>query len=247
MPGNDMHFFGLWNATDDLNQAIIDDTYGIKRSDLMVGNGYNISQTAVLGIAVMLQNVLMISDTESGSVIWDSSMNTTNANPFYLQPLYNSDNLTDTFETIAISMTNALRAGADAAQIISAPSGEYGTAVSLYVVRWPWIALPLTLVILGFIFLWLGSRYSRGAAVPVWKSCPIAVVSMNQHIRGRRDGLVPTSVLHTESSELYAQLLESGKFDVGRKEPSTLEKRGSYELTHQQSLMDSVSLDEDHN
>jgi hypothetical protein len=97
-----------WSYADDLN--ITPRPVGIHRTDLMIGDGYNISQTAVLGIESMLKSVLTTNGT-SGSIPYDSDAGTPLANPIFLQPLFDSDDLTATFENIAISMTKRRNTG----------------------------------------------------------------------------------------------------------------------------------------
>jgi hypothetical protein len=126
----------------------------------MIGDGYNISQAAVLGISSMLQSVLGNGGTSS----FDNDIGVVTADPIFLQPFYDSDHLTITFESIAASMTNALRAGADTGtKNVFSTSGGIGSATSIYIVQWPWISLPCFLILLGLVFLWLGRRHSLDA------------------------------------------------------------------------------------
>lgn len=198
-----------WYSSDDLNNP--PKPVGILRTDLSVGDGYNISQTAVLGISNMLESVLKFNGT-GGSVPYDTDTSAPIAKPIFLQPLYDSNDLSATFENIANSMSNALRADADSASAdnlnIASMSGRLGYPVSMYKVRWPYLSLPLTLVILGFVFLYLGRRYSRKAGIPAWKSCPIAVLSVVESIRKDIGKPLPPEALHAMLDELYDRFLE---------------------------------------
>ncbi|KAF2421507.1 hypothetical protein EJ08DRAFT_727262 [Tothia fuscella] len=209
-----------WSSADDLNLAR--KPVGIRRTDLMVGNGYSISQIAVLGIENMLKSVLT-TDGRSGSVPYDNDLSAPFATPIFFQPLFESDDLTATFENIAISMTNVLRADADTGlenNTISAAAGQLGFAVSVYKVKWPWIALPSTLVLHGCFFLWLGCWYSKEAGIPSWKSCPIALTSMATSIHGVVEPPLRASELHAVSDQLYERLLELGGRGFGVSSPA---------------------------
>jgi hypothetical protein len=74
-------------------------------------------------------------------------------NPVTRNVTYNPfmfDNITTQFDNLAIAMTNQLRSSAKLVDMVTGPSYEEESYVE---VRWPWLALPLGLLGLTFIFL----------------------------------------------------------------------------------------------
>ncbi|KAI9733085.1 MAG: hypothetical protein M1834_003631 [Cirrosporium novae-zelandiae] len=147
----------------------------ISRTDLMLGNNYNISQTAVDGISSYFQGLLAFNEkfisNVNGFIGSDGSFH---YYPVSIVPIYQSSNLTATFHALAVSMSNAIRNGADNSTLIP---GRSGRIIAFYVVQWQWIILPCFLLVAGTAFFVLTVLETRKAGIVVWKSSSIAVLS----------------------------------------------------------------------
>ncbi|KAL1635493.1 hypothetical protein SLS58_010189 [Diplodia intermedia] len=190
-------FPAAWDAYNDTMVASIDfDPYfsGARRSDLVLqapnGERFNVSQNAVAGISAYFKTAfqaeLQAYNETNGTVDgqingWYMNSTTIQYQPSAIQPFWKSDDLDETFETLATSMTNALRADADvgdAAQVL----GQSGRLVTYYSVQWPWIALNCVVVVMGAVFLVLTMRRC-GDSAPVWKSSTLAAMSRGGHVK----------------------------------------------------------------
>ena len=166
-----------WSSHDPLTFDPMNST--INRTDLMIGDGFNVSQTAIDGIGSFFQSTFAVNLTEqlealSGGdtvvAISSYAMNWTYSHDFQpniMQAFYQSPDLTETFANLASSMTNALRAGADPVPSGSPGAfGKSGEMVTHYVIQWPWISLPSVLIIAGCICLFICLLQSRNGQVP---------------------------------------------------------------------------------
>ncbi|KAF2686790.1 hypothetical protein K458DRAFT_429734 [Lentithecium fluviatile CBS 122367] len=89
-------------------------------------------------------------------------------NPF----LY--DNITLQFDNMAATFTNIMRSSQDTIEIVQGPAFDL---VSVVLVRWEWLSLPLGL--LGFTFIFLTSTIIRSSMyhdLGVWKTSAIATL-----------------------------------------------------------------------
>ncbi|KAF7186608.1 hypothetical protein HII31_12017 [Pseudocercospora fuligena] len=155
------------------------------RTDLMIGDGYNVTQTALAGIGKLLQTTFI--RAEATTKIENKASNLTayymvmSGNPEYapdaMQPIYEQKNFTATFEAIAASMSNAMRAHQNGSLSVT---GEVGIPNTKYRVEWPWIILPIVVVLASLIQLVMTIYESRHH--PLWKSDVLAVLSRGRHI-----------------------------------------------------------------
>ena len=97
--------------------------------------------------------------------------------PAAIQPLVSSANLNHTFTALAESMSNAIRAADDNNSV---DTGMMGTSVTRYRVHWPWIALPILVVLASVAQLIITIRASGDA--PLWKNSALAVMSRGKHV-----------------------------------------------------------------
>lgn len=202
------------------------------RTDLMIGDGYNISYESVMGISSYLQLLLAqtgpgLNGTVNGAVVGPS--NSSSARVYYpesIEFLYESADADVLFSALARSMSNAIRGGADVdkAGLVSTPA-QVGSPVSYYRIRWPWIITPIILVVAGFLDLWLVSRRSKLEGVPLWKSCMIATLTRGPSVQEQLKGAVATSDLHARAEKIYVRLLDSDRLSMPS--PSLMSKKGS--------------------
>ncbi|KAI9927475.1 hypothetical protein ASPWEDRAFT_71908 [Aspergillus wentii DTO 134E9] len=85
--------------------------------------------------------------------------------------MYNSDNITESFAQMATSMTDNMRSGKGT---IHVPGRAFLTETYIHV-RWLWIMLPVTLIVLSILHLTVMAVMSRGQPV-LWKSSILPVI-----------------------------------------------------------------------
>ena len=159
------------------------DRSSVNRTDLMLGNGFNLTQAAVDGISSYFQNFLatpnasMDFQSVNGYIISENYQ--LEYTPSAAQVLYVSKNLTNTFKALAASMSNALRSGDDEARLVS---GRTGTILNFYHIQWIWILLPGLVTLFGLIHLVITVWSSSRAGVAPWKSSPLATLSRGYHV-----------------------------------------------------------------
>jgi len=179
----------------------------IQRTDLQLANGevetgWNVSQQAVNGIGAFMQKTFaacLRRDTENCTQVLDSWVpvngflvagSNEQYEPSIAKVLWDSKDINGTFENIAMSMSNAIRNGADNAKT---KDGLLGIPTTVYAVDWRWISLHgiVELASLAFLFLTiLATLREKNGRVPVWKSSELAVLSrghiVGESLRGAR-------------------------------------------------------------
>lgn len=157
-----------------------------RRTDLMLGDDFNISQPSINSISSFFQNNFAADLSAHDYYInytWSDGypmlngfyMNNGDAQwqPGVMEALYSSRDLNETFSTIAQSMSNAIREGSDGAVT---SSGESGTQVIYYDIQWPWISLHCFVALIGLIFLILTMMRSKKVGTPMYGSSIPAVI-----------------------------------------------------------------------
>lgn len=166
----------------------------LKRNDLEIGSGYNISQSAVNSISSFTQTTFSfcLPPTNCNGSIEPVSDNWTPINGFYMgkndsaqyapsvaQAMWESASISDTFASIAASMSNAIRMGGgrDAAKV----RAEVGITLTLYAVDWRWIALHCFVELFGIVFVIITLVMSWGY-IPLWGSNTLAVLARGEAV-----------------------------------------------------------------
>jgi hypothetical protein len=165
------------------------------RSDLQLttsSSQFNISQSAVEGIGAFMQKTFTTClnftgkcnaalddrDTMSGFFTYSG---VSQYEPSVARVFWESDRISSIFESVAASITNAIRTGADVGEN-STVVGSVGMPTVIYAIAWPWIALhcivELGTVIVLIVTAWALSRYPD-STVPSWKSSSLATLSIN--------------------------------------------------------------------
>lgn len=85
--------------------------------------------------------------------------------------LYHSNNISESFLSMATSMTDNIRSSNGA---IHVPGRAFQSETYIHV-RWPWIALPVTLIVLSILLLSVIVIISRGQSV-LWKSSILPLI-----------------------------------------------------------------------
>lgn len=165
----------------------------VQRTDLQLGGsngkfGWNLSQSAVNGISAFVQKTFAtcILD-ERNCTIGPSTWGPINGYmlggvdqqyaPNMAKALWDTKDINETFYNIAMSMSNAIRNGADDSE---AMSGLIGVPTTVYAVDWRWISLQAAVVLAAVTFLILTiltTLRGKNGRVPAWKSSELAVFS----------------------------------------------------------------------
>lgn len=212
-----------WELTDDyelnlMNESLINSIAfhkyfsAFSRTDLMLhspttGNSFNISKDAVDSISSYFQS------TFATDFYYLDNMQNTTVEPFVngrfngyysnesqiqyrpsvMQALYSSKDLNETFTALAVSMSNAIRTGADETSdgISVIVTGSKGETITFYRIVWPWISLHCLVVIFGIVFLGATIRENDkdGRAVPLWRSSALAIASRGEAVADILSGM----------------------------------------------------------
>jgi hypothetical protein len=122
--------------------------------------------------------------------------------------LWESDNLTQTFNNVALSLTNQIRNTA-----IHYPKYQEATGDTLkwaihVKVQWPYLAFPIAMITLGIVYVLLTIIESTRLQVPVWKESALP------------------SVLHGLDNETQSLLREVQSHKTGRRADATTVRFG---------------------
>jgi hypothetical protein len=192
----------------------------LRREDLQFEGGYNISQAAVDGVSSFFQQTFatclrgMTNCTEDleavaenwrpmngyfmveelADSIWEGQ---TQYEPSVAQALWSVSNLTAVFESVAASMGNALRNGADppenqtTLENNSVVTGDRQVSVTTYAVDVRWSLLHWIVELGGILFVawtlyksWGGGGASQRREIPLWGSSTLAVLSRGPQVAG---------------------------------------------------------------
>ncbi|KAK5653985.1 hypothetical protein OQA88_7661 [Cercophora sp. LCS_1] len=162
------------------------------RTDLSLG-GYNISQAAVNSISHMIQRTLAscTAVTRNCTTTLEAvADNWAPLNGFYMtvrnevqfEPsvagvFWNGD-INSTFESVAESLSNAIRSGGDA-DGQETVEGQVGVLIVRYQVDWWWIILHGAVVV-GVLVMMVWVLIKTGHDVPVWGSSTLAVLKKGE-------------------------------------------------------------------
>lgn len=157
---------------------------GLTRSDLMLGDQYNVSQTAVDGISSLMYSTFTYDGSQLGinGFYIAAGYGDAQYDPPSVQQLWMSNSLQQSFEILAVSMSNAIRAGSDNGSV---ETGQEGSSVIKFQIEWPWIALPMLVILASLAQLVVVILSSR--MVPLWKESTLAVLSRGRYLDGRLD------------------------------------------------------------
>lgn len=184
---------------------------GIGRSDLMLGDSFNISQSAVDSISSFFQQTFLRStDTNRSnplSYISGYSHSDTDFGPVAMQPFISIPDLRIPFVSLARSMTNSLRANSDDPPL----TGRIRVLQAYYVIVWPWIALHAVVVVTGTAFMLVTIRETRKHGVPIWTSSALAIIPEGENARDVLKGAVTRRDLEQRAEVASVQLGVPGK------------------------------------
>lgn len=164
------------------------------RTDLQLGEGFNVSQAAILTIASLLRDTFADPDIKrdylgsypikfnalvknTSNEFNDPTSEVGEGPPIYLpavmENLYHSQNLEVTFSSLAKSLTNHIRQNSDNQTVIH---GKEGHSVVLIRVR-PWfLTLPIILIFVGAVFLGIILHYTHMSEMKFWGTSTLPIV-----------------------------------------------------------------------
>ncbi|KAL8731674.1 MAG: hypothetical protein Q9166_003253 [cf. Caloplaca sp. 2 TL-2023] len=181
------------------------DSASLVRTDLQLGTGFNLSQTAVYGInKAMNETFSTRPDTNKGIKLpefinaYILSREIVTYHPTVMQVLHDSPDLNATFAALAKSMTNSIRANSDDNLVMAGQAGIY---YALIEVRWPYLILPAILVACGGAFLAIVIYHTHATGIAVWCSNVMPSVALGE----RLEALFTDNMLLSQMSEKAKQ------------------------------------------
>lgn len=196
-----------------------DEDEGSLWSDLMLesdsGSKYSVSQNGVHGISAYFQstfrNEVNLSDYDLPGVLsgWALSYNgRRDYSPAIMQTLWESPNLSATFDALARSMSNAIRASDYSPGNTSSSSVHTGVAqvvVILYSVQWEWIALHVALMLAGLVFLAFTIWKTISLEIPAWKSHSLPPLAFSYQVDNLFSGTDSIRVMEQRAAKHYVR------------------------------------------
>jgi hypothetical protein len=136
-------------------------------------------------------------ETLNGPNGWYNAFSAANGQytPPVMQAFYESNNLSNTLEVLARSMSNTIRAADDS----TAQTGVPQVMTTFYHIRWPWITLHAILVVAGAVFLAITILETRSSGVPAWKSNSLALLSQKNEIGDVFTGVESLNVMEEKA------------------------------------------------
>ncbi|KAG6363889.1 hypothetical protein INS49_008992 [Diaporthe citri] len=128
--------------------------------------------------------------------------------PSTTQVLYPTEDLNNTFTSLATSMSNALRDGSDATfnGADRELTGEKGVLTTFYEIQWPWLSLHCASVVLGVLFFVLTLVRNRSA--PARKSSSLAVMARGHQVQDVVHGAEYVKQMEGRAKTMRVTLIE---------------------------------------
>lgn len=206
---------GKTNSTSSDDFAFSATFSSVARTDLALGEDYSWSQTAINGIGAFLNQTLVGRSYYQGKVEIDGyyiqlSDTLTMSSPPAMQTLYNSSDFNSKFDALATSMTNAIRIGGDDCLL---QQGSNGILTTTYTIWWPWISLPVTVLLASALQLLVTMANSRD--IPLWKSSTLATLSRGRFAAEVLDGAETVEAMQDAAAKCNVDLFVRAPDDKG--------------------------------
>lgn len=199
----------------------------VPRTDLQLGEGFNLSQAAIYSISHLMNTTFVLSRRLRGTNAYVLAFDNTTYNPTAMQSLYNSQDLEATFASLAKSMTNNVRQNSDNNTVANGKEGKY---IVLIRVRGWFLALPVMLIVGGAAFLAIVLHYTHKSKIAVWGTNSLPIVALG----GQMGPVFDDNDMRASKMENYAkrQLVQfptlEQRHSFGR--PDTTCRYGDYEI-----------------
>lgn len=192
------------------------------RTDLRLGDMYNVSQSAILSFSAFINSTFTRSETEpynasdpdnsraiGGFYISRGDSAAAQREPSAMQALYDSDDLNATYAALAASMSNAIRTHNSGS---SAAVGKLGQLTTVYRISWPWIALSAVVVLASVIQL--AKTIIGDGDTPIWKSSTLATMSRGPYVQAMLHGADTINDFRIAASERNVLLFDKREHDL---------------------------------
>ena len=157
-----------------------------ERTDLQLGEGFNVSQAAVLTIATLIYEIFVdpyLQHESTGSypiklnalVKRYSDESVSFYSPAVMENFYYSQDLAATFSLLARSLTNYIRQNGDNHTVIR---GKEGHNIVLIRVRAWFLALPIIMIFVGAVFLGVVLHYTHKSEMEFWGTNTLPIVAL---------------------------------------------------------------------
>lgn len=170
------------DGTPDPSPDSLSSSVDYARTDLQLNGRFNISQVSINAIGSGMETVFVGSNSSAtgatGFALIGPDGVLRQYAPESMQPIYQSTDLNELFNNLAVSMTNNMRSNDDNGTTVVGTTG-----ITVYEIRWPWISLPLIGVILGCVFLAITAGFTKAQNLPIWKSSSLAVLKCGTNVQ----------------------------------------------------------------
>ena len=152
-----------------------------KRTDLQLGEGFNLSQAAIFSISDLMYDTFTTTreiddgDMRINANVLASGPDVIMYTPTAMQSLYNSQDLKATFATLAKSMTNEIRRNSDGKTVVNGKEGKYIVVIKI---RGWFLALPGFLIVNGAIFLTIVVHHTNKSKVAFWGTNTLPILAL---------------------------------------------------------------------
>ena len=159
----------------------------VARSDLMLGDIFNVCQNAVDSISAFMNKLFaadmskFTDDQVTGLNGWYIDDGQEQYFPSVTQRLRDASDLPDVFRSVAASMSNATRIGSDSGLM---ENGQLCEQTMIYRIEWAWIALPVGIVLASIVQLLLSMTWTARSQTPLWKCSSLAILSRGSYTDG---------------------------------------------------------------
>ncbi|KAL0263053.1 hypothetical protein SLS55_002028 [Diplodia seriata] len=181
----------------------------VERSDLVLGNQFNLSQSAIDSISSFFQTYFIRTEIHPGynSSLKLNGYSQTEAHyaPSSIQAFRTVPSLDTTFQILARSMSNALSADSDNSTV---QLGSNRVMQVIYRIMWQWITPHAVVMTTGTAFLLMTIHESRKHTIPVWRSSSLAVLSRGKATKDILHGLGTREDLEKQAAQACVQLLD---------------------------------------
>ncbi|KAL8666618.1 MAG: hypothetical protein Q9168_007445 [Polycauliona sp. 1 TL-2023] len=116
--------------------------------------------------------------------------------------------LSKKLDTLAVSMSNALRTSTDVPDVVKGTSSSFQVYIEI---EWTWMIVPIITVILSLVFLLLTIYSSRQSRIPAWKSSLLAVLfGLGSDTRSGLGVLGPPKEMEAKAKDKNVRLESAG-------------------------------------
>ena len=202
----------------------------VNRTDLQLGDGFNMSQSAIWSIGSFISSTFQSSQLPHTELInaWviNESEDLTTYQPTAMQMLYTSQDWEAIFAALAKSMTNVLRQDSDGAPVVH---GKAGNTFYLINAHWWFLILPIALTLASAIFLIIVIYYTHRASMAVWCSNLFPVMTLGNRVGPIFDDVKTTSRMD-DLAKLQHVRFPSPNGDSMLNDTTSPNRRGEYEM-----------------